>query len=196
VTTDDEQTNIVLDDARTVLAFRTWRCDLRRLVLHSLHGGVSRRAAHWMLSTAFATPEQDWPQDDILVAKCGRNVHHEQGPPDASCSCGIYGTDSLEVVNDYLTRESPVLGLVELGGRTIPAAQGFRSLAARVAAVLLVDEVLTLPHWQLRQLADAYKVPALRPESIDPQEFRQALALPDTNVDWDGALRKLSEGQG
>ena len=45
----------------------------------------------------------------------------EHGPvPATDCSCGIYATTDLDVINGYLSRSAPVLGIVELGGRMIP----------------------------------------------------------------------------
>src|SRR5258708_28931878 len=59
--------------------------------------------------------------------------------------CGIYSTTDLGIINTYLSRTAPVLGVVELGGRVLPCPQGYRAEFARVAAILLIDEVLTKP---------------------------------------------------
>ena len=66
-----------------------------------------------------------------MTGQCFRDKKHAGGVPDPDCTCGIYATTDLEVVNDYLGDEAPVLGIVELGGRTIPATQGYRAEAAR-----------------------------------------------------------------
>ena len=83
--------------------------------------------------------------------------------PGRECTCGIYATTDLDVINGYLSRGAPVLGIVELGGRVIPATQGYRAAFARVAVILLIDEALTEPHAVLRKLAAAYRVPAVVP---------------------------------
>ena len=70
------------------------------------------------------------------------------------------------MINHYLGRDAwhgPVLGVVELGGRLIPATQGYRAAYARIAVILLVDEQMTEQHGFLRDIAAAYQVPALIP---------------------------------
>jgi len=99
------------------------------------------------------------------------------------------------VVNDYLSPEAPVLGVVELGGRIIPATQGYRAQAARVAAVLLVDEMFTLPHGALRKVAERYQVPALVPHSTEPNDYRSEIHQPGFGpVDWNRLHKFLDEG--
>ena len=137
-----------------------------------------------------AQPAGNWPHDKPLAAACafagrkprrkkGEDPEPEHGPvPAPDCSCGIYATTDLEVINGYLSRTAPVLGIVELGGRLIPATQGYRAAYARVAAILLIDEALTEPHGLLRELAAAYRVRALAPFSCDPEDYREAIGLP------------------
>jgi hypothetical protein len=40
--------------------------------------------------------------------------------PAEDCTCGIYATADLTVVDQYPTAEAPVLGVVSLHGRVIP----------------------------------------------------------------------------
>ena len=115
--------------------------------------------------------------------------------PDLKCSCGIYATTSIKVINQYLGNETvnglalrgPVLGIVELGGKVIPATQGYRAAYARVAAIMLIDPVFSLPHAQLRQIAEHYRVPALRDDpdkaSLNPEFYRDQLTLGTPSAD-------------
>ena len=129
-----------------------------------------------------------------MIAQCGRENDHDDGVPDSSCSCGLYATTDLDVVNDYLSPDVPVLGIVELGGRTIEATQGYRAQAARVAAILLIDEVFTLPHGTLKKLAESYRVPAFVPHSTEPEDYRSAIHQPGfRTADWDQLKKFLGE---
>lgn len=146
----------------------------------------------------------------MLKAHCGRSgadteEKHGRIPKD-SCTCGIYATTSLTVVNKYLgtgtiagtvATQGPVLGLVELGGKVIPATEGFRAEYARIAGILLIDQVYTLPHGRLRDIADLYKCPAIVPHSTIPEDFRDAInpkkqgkTLSDEAEEW---LRQITE---
>jgi len=129
-----------------------------------------------------------------MVARCLREKRHTDGVPDPGCSCGIYATTELEVVNEYLSDESPVLGIVELGGRTIPATQGYRAEAARVGALLLIDEMFTLKHAVLGNIAERYRVPALVPHSTHPEDYHSVIHQPGfAAADWEQLKRLLNE---
>ena len=209
---DDIKPDGVPDVPTTALAFRTWRLsDEGKLLsinapdLTGKAGGpkMTYRRVGW-IHRALADPEGQggWPDGTKpLVAHCGRldlsaaaaAANPDHGPiPKKDCACGIYATTSIEVINQYLGVEivqgnyairGPVLGVVELGGRVIPASQGFRAAYARVAAILLLDTVFTLPHSQLKQIAEAYNVPALLPHSIVPEDYREYLALTTPGAD-------------
>ena len=84
------------------------------------------------------------------------------------------------MISHYLQRDAPVLGVVELGGRVIPAEQGYRAAIARVAAIFLLDPALTIDAGTLRRLAEAYRVPALVPHSIDADDYRPEIAVTST----------------
>lgn len=187
----------------TFLAFRVWQIHRPTRTLISLNAPVKK--APWV-ATALATPKGAWPQDGApgghpapLAATCAapkpRPAKGEKPPPPhgpvpaKDCSCGIYATTSLEVINGYLGTRAPVLGVVELGGRVVPAEQGYRAQAARIAAILLIDAALTLPHTVLAEVASAYQVPLLRPHSLDPEDFRSLIlghgvSLGDEAEDW------------
>ena len=118
---------------------------------------------------------------------------HQGGIPAPGCRCGIYATRSMRAVSDYLrAAREPVLGLVEIGGRTImgePGREGYaRAQYARVAAIFLLDPDLTIDGGTLRRLADAYHVPALRPHSTDADDYRDRItvtsALADQAEQW------------
>lgn len=181
----DEITRKVPDYAETRLGFRTFRIDRARNVLLSVNAGQTVKKPTWIASV-ISLPEGEWPPGERMVGRCLQNREHVDGVPDPECRCGIHATTDLEVVNDYLTQRSPVVGIVELGGRTIPATQGYRAQAARVAAVLLVDEMLTLPHGALRKVAERYQVPALVPTPRTPtttaRRFTNPASVPSTGT--------------
>lgn len=156
-----------------------------------------------------ADPEGDWPTDGSLAATCralgavelvkgqlGKDHIHDPDDPDDDpedclvcnhgpipgehCRCGIYATTSLKVINGYLLDEAPVLGIVELGGRTTTGhhggtgeLQGYRAQVARVAVILKIDPMFTLAHPMLDELAETYHVPAVVPHSTDPEDYRR-----------------------
>jgi len=190
----DGITGKVPDSPTTRLAFRVWRYDSRRGALLSLNAGSPVRRNTWFLPNAISSPEGDWNKAG-LIAQCGRSKQHENGVPDPGCSCGIYAAIDLQVVSTYLSREAPVLGIVELGGRTIPATQGYRAEAARVAAILLVDEMFTLHHATLEKVAAQYEVPPLVPHSVVAEEYRSELQRSGLSpADWEQLKRLLDEG--
>ena len=98
----------------TRLAFRVWRYDRRRSVLLSVNAGQPVRKGTWMLPNAISSPEGEWPKGQLMLAQCAQGNEHERGVPDPKCSCGIYAATDLGVVNQYLSVEAPVLGVVEL----------------------------------------------------------------------------------
>lgn len=193
---DDGITGEVPGIPSTLLAFRVWRYDRGRGVLLSVNAGQPVRANTWLLPNAISSPEGEWPKGELMFAECTLQKEHKGGVPDPACRCGIYATTDLGVLNEYLCEEAPVLGVVELGGRVIPATYGYRAQVTRVAAVLLVDAMFTLPHRDLEKIAAAYRVPALVPHSTDPADYRAEIrvgGLPD--IDWDTELRRmLGEG--
>jgi hypothetical protein len=192
--TGDEETKKGRDVVGTALGLRVWRYDRSMGVLCSVNAGQPARHTTW-IATAMASPEGEWSPGVLTHARCSRSVH-EDGVPDPRCSCGIYATTSVSVVNDYLSPEAPVLGVVELGGRIIPGSQGYRAQAARVAAVLQIDAMFTLPYGVLGRIADRYRVPLLVPHSVRPEDYRSLVRQPDVgDVDWDDELRRLT-GEG
>jgi hypothetical protein len=196
---------VIPDEVETRLAFRTWRLSENGLLLSinapSLTGkaggnGQPVRKISW-IHRQLADPEgqNGWPIGDPLVAHCGtgRDISDpDHGPiPAKTCTCGVYATTSISVINQYLGTEvingtiairGPVLGVVELGGRIIPATQGYRARGARIAAILLIDTAFTLPHAQLKQIAERYQVPALIPHSLNPEDYRDSLAAEEAPI--------------
>jgi hypothetical protein len=201
----DEITGKAPDFPQTRLALRTWQVDRASLAVRSLNAPAGRKPS-W-LAKAMASPAGNWPHDRPIAAECGMPAPRKKkgeepdpetghGPiPGRECSCGIYAATDLDVIATYLTRWSPVLGVVELGGRVIPATQGYRAAYARVAAILLLDEVLTEPHGFLRDLAEAYRVPALIPFSADPEDYREVAGMPTLAAEAEAWLRQAGGGQ-
>lgn len=190
---------VIPDVPQTALAFRTWRLsDNNRLLsinapnLTGKAGGSGQQVKKigW-IHRHLADPEgQDgWPIAAPLLAHCGvQGAAAESNPehgkiPGQNCSCGIYATTSLKVINSYLGNEQymgvairgPVLGIVEMGGRVVPASQGFRARFARVAGILDIDDVFSLSSAHLRQIAELYQVPLIKPHSTNPEDYREAI---------------------
>lgn len=172
------------DFPQTRLALRCWTLDQARMMVRSLNDPGQKGS--WV-GRAMAGPEGGWPHDGILTATCAlaakprrkKNKDDDAPPPHGpipapDCTCGIYATTDLLVINDYLSAAAPVLGVVELGGRIIPAEQGYRAAAARIAVILLPDPALTVARGVLEDLAAAYRIPALEPHSTTAEAYREA----------------------
>jgi hypothetical protein len=184
-------TGKVPDFPQTRLALRVWQFDRDRLTLRSLNAAPGKKTS-WM-AKAMSSPGGDWPQRSVLSASCFKRGEdkHDDPVPGQECSCGIYATTDLDVISGYLNRFAPVLGVVEMGGRLIPATNGYRAAFARVAAILLIDEALTEPHATLRKLATAYKVPAVVPHSADPEDYRELAGSPSLAAEAEEYLRHM-----
>jgi hypothetical protein len=202
MTTPTESTGKGL--VQTRLALRAWRLDRASLSVRSLNAPLAGRKASW-LAKAMAAPEGNWSHDRALEATCSRppvvvkKKKDDDGEPDHGripsphCSCGIYATTDLDVISGYLSRSAPVLGVVELGGRIIPATQGYRAAYARVAVILLLDEALTEPWPVLRELAAAYRVPAVVPHSDIAEDYRELAGLPTVASEAEAWLRQIGD---
>ena len=184
------------DFPQTRLALRSWRLDRAAMMVRSLNAPAGSKPS-W-IAKAMASPAGNWPYAKPLEASCTyaarkpKDGEEEHGPvPAKDCTCGVYATTDLEVINSYLSGGAPILGVVELGGRVIPATQGYRAQYARVAAILLIDEALTEPHHLLRELAEAYRVPALVPHSTDPENYREIAGLPSVGAEAEAYLRAI-----
>lgn len=180
----------VPDEPLTRLAMRVWRYDPRTRYLKSLNAPTGA-AKSVFPAAALAEPKGAWPHpvpgdpdpikaSGLIIATCDRascscdGGDEEEGHkvPDPGCSCGVYAATDIEVINAYLSDTAPVLGIVEMGGRVIDAEQGIRAQTARVAMILLIDEMFTLPHTKLREIAAVYRVPAIVPIFIDAEDYR------------------------
>jgi hypothetical protein len=175
----------------TRLALRVWRYDRAGSLLKSLNAPPSKKPS-WV-AAALADPAGSWPIGKPLAATCAREHKEGELVPVENCTCGIYAATDLDVIASYLSIGAPVLGVVELGGKVIPATQGYRAAYARVAAILLVDEALTLRHDTLRALAAVYRVPAVVPHSVDPEECRELIGTSSVAREAEDFLRDMGE---
>jgi hypothetical protein len=191
---------VIPDVVETKLAFRTWRLsESNRLLsinapnLTGKAGGSAQQGTRkigWIhRHLADEEGQNGWPIAEPLVAHCGvRGAGAEAIPehgkiPSKECSCGIYATTELKVINSYLGNEQymgvairgPVLGIVEMGGKVIPATQGYRARYARVAGLIAIGEVFSLSHAHLLQIAELYQVPLLDDISANPEDYRKAI---------------------
>lgn len=214
---DDPNGIIIPDVPQTALAFRTWRLsDSGRLLsinapsLTGKAGGNANqpRRVAWVHRAMASDGQDGWPVGGPLTAHCGmqganaeKNEDHGK-IPSKSCSCGIYATTSIKVINQYLGNEviqgtiairGPVLGIVEMGGRVIPATQGFRAAFARVAGIIQIDEAFSLSGPQLKQIAATYRVPLLKDLSVDPEEYREYIEGMPAMTDTSGIADEAEE---
>lgn len=175
---------------QTRLALRAWQFDRAAMTVRSLNAPRGRQS--WM-AKAMASPAGSWPYGRPIAARCPLtgDKQHDDPVPGRECSCGIYATTDLDIISSYPSKSAPVLGVVELGGRVIPATQGYRAAYARVAVILLIDEALTEPHATLRKLADAYKVPAVVPHSVVPEDYRELAGTPSLALEAEEYLRGM-----
>jgi len=65
------------------------------------------------------------------------------------------------------------MGLVQASGRVIPADNGLRAEKMRIACLFDIAPEFTIPHRDLKRLADSYGVPLVRPYSARPDEYRK-----------------------
>lgn len=198
---------VIPDVPQTALAFRTWRLseDNRLLSINAPNltgkaGGSPQQGVRkigWIhRHLADEEGQHGWPIGSNLVAHCGvRGEGAEAIPehgkiPAKECTCGIYATTEIKVINGYLGTEQymgvairgPVLGIVELGGKVIPATQGYRARFARVAAILAIPSEFSLARAHLAQIAELYQVPLLEDISKDPEDYREAIGqMPPVN---------------
>lgn len=196
---DTEQTEKIPDVPQTFLAFRTWRVDphgklmsINGPTLTGNAGGPKDRPKPSWIHRQMASPVGGWPTGGkMLKAHCGRGGKEDDTTPGSHgripsemCTCGIYATTNLHVVNKYLgnstipgtiATQGPVLGIVELGGHVIPATEGYRASHARIAAILKIDPAYTISHSRLEEIAALYRCVALIPHSIKPEDYRDRL---------------------
>jgi hypothetical protein len=178
---------------QTRLALRVWQLDKAGLLLRSLN--APGKKSSWV-AKAMSSPAGAWPHRGVLQASCrmSGDAKHEDPVPGQECTCGVYATTSLDTISGYLSRQAPILGVVEMGGRIIPATNGYRAAYARVAAILLIDEALTEKHALLRKIAAAYRVPAVVPHSSDPEDYRELAGSPSLATEAEEYLRTMGQG--
>jgi hypothetical protein len=126
----DSQGDVRVPDAiEPITALRVWRADLF-LRLHSLNDEVQ------------------WQPDEWAVAHCPWTKHKA---PHEACTCGLYAAKHLDLAMALaavvLTSTSPedsmpttaIVGRVQLAGKVIEHAQGYRAEHARVVEVLPIE---------------------------------------------------------
>jgi hypothetical protein len=117
------------DAIEPITAFRVWRADLF-LRLHSLNNEVQ------------------WQPDEWTVAECPWTGHRA---PHEGCTCGLYAAKNFDfamaIAAGVLTTTSPedsmpttaIVGRVELAGKVIEHARGYRAEHARVVEILPIE---------------------------------------------------------
>jgi hypothetical protein len=117
------------DAIEPITAFRVWRADLF-MRLHSLNNEVQ------------------WQPDEWTVARCRWTGHTA---PHEGCTCGLYAAKSFElamaIAAGVLTTTSPgdsmpttaIVGRVQLAGKVIEHARGYRAEHARVVEILPIE---------------------------------------------------------
>ncbi len=151
---------------------------------------------------AKCTAQHSFANDDEFTAAHFRDKDGRIASPGPECKgsgghgCGIYSTTELGVIDTYLSRSAPVFGLVELSGRVMECEHGYPAEYAAVAAILLIDEVLSKPvsHDLLRKVARAYGVQALVPHSTRSEDYR-SLINPDEPVVTDDEIARFLKGE-
>ena len=100
---------------------------------------------YWQVSPrrrlrSVAQKHVEWPAGRPLHALCIGGGHPA---PAVSCSCGISGTRDLDTLRQHGLCVAPgalVVGEVDLWGRIVPEAYGYRSEYGRPASIGLVPE--------------------------------------------------------
>jgi hypothetical protein len=117
------------DAIEPITAFRVWRADLF-MRLHSLNNEVQ------------------WQPDEWTVARCPWTGHRA---PHEGCTCGLYAAKNFElamaIAAGVLTTTSPgdsmpttaIVGRVQLAGKVIEHARGYRAEHARVVEILPIE---------------------------------------------------------
>jgi hypothetical protein len=102
--------------------------------------------------------------------------------PGPDCTCGLHATIDLQTIHKYLRPDSPVLAIVENGGRLTKWDLGYKSEQAKIMAIVLLDDVLLATLGKritpslLIKIAAEYGVPAIVPVSVDPEAHRELVA--------------------
>ena len=186
--------SITPDVSQTYLTWRVWGWQ-KGVLTSTTPAGVSKaerekREAQHPLLAGLEAPLGEWAiptvgNDGVMVAQCNARGEYDalkhtdesglECAPGLECSCGIYAAKDLELASRYLSKKHPVFGLVELSGRVIDCEMAYRAQYARVAAILAINEALTLEHGALAKIAATYGVPLLTPTSLSAQAHREAI---------------------
>jgi len=103
----------------SIKAYRLWRYD-----------GAHLRS--WGMMDCY------W-EKPVLKAHCYTKNQHRKSPPVKSCSCGIYAFKKLNeaIINYLLGTHDCIIGEVNLWGKIIEHADGYRAEYAQVEQILL-----------------------------------------------------------
>jgi len=168
---------VVPDVPETFLGFRVWRYHEPTLTLWSVTRGTMPPKRMPRMRRLLADPDDAWPPDETLVARCDLGKGHKHGVPDKDCTCGVYAATDVDIIAPYL-REAPLMGLIQGSGRTIPGEDGWRAARCTVTALfdLPYDHFSSVtPRSLVARLADRYRVPVIVPHSDRPDDYRQGV---------------------
>jgi hypothetical protein len=118
-----------------------------------------------------ARPDFTWSPGGLQSCGCSRNCGGEY--PEWDCTCGLYASYILDIVNDY-TDTSPIspIFLVEASGKTVIHELGWRSREMTIHGVCNPEVFTGLsidrPHFSAAtaQAADYFQVPVFPLETI------------------------------
>ena len=99
---------------------------------------------------AFISPQQIgfvWPREELVYASCrihdchryypGKEIRMKDlTPPVQGCSCGIYGSNTMEIISAYAHNANAVILLWDCRGKVHVRDKGVRATAMRAVAVV------------------------------------------------------------
>lgn len=165
---DDDFADDIPDGIGWVRAARAWTLSTRTARLSSLIvapdwiPGATMEAA--CLTTYIRAAQSPTSPGGMVTQSRSFTPSPCSRAPGLRCKCGVWGLkkpNTFDETGSWLFNNS-VFGIVELSGRIIEGALGYRAQKARVAGIVihqLKTDVRPKSYEVLKFIADAYKVP-------------------------------------